>query len=151
MATNSWILLADRTQAKVLHVLEGGRGPFPQLACFEHEEGRQRLHERDSDKPGRVVHPEGGLSAVEPHEDREHVEAKRFAAQLVDHLEQNRQEGRFSQLFVVAPPKFLGVLRDAWTPSLRKLVTLESHHDLMTLPGAELQRRLEELISAPVA
>lgn len=60
------------------------------------------------------------------------------------------QEGRFSQLFVVAPPKFLGILRDAWTPSRRKLVVLETHHDLMTLSSAEVQRRLEKLIAASI-
>lgn len=144
----TWILVANRTKARLLHAMPHGLGPSPTLACFVHEEGRLQDRERNSQEPSRVVHPGGGVSAQEPHEDREHVEAKRFAKQLTDYLEKGRQEGRFDQLTVVATPKFLGVLRDAWTPSLRKMVQAEIPRDLMTLPDAELQQRLEELMSA---
>jgi protein required for attachment to host cells len=131
-------------------VLPDGQGPFPELACFVHEAGRLQARERDDDKPGRVNHSAGYPSAVEPHEDRDHVESRRFATELANSLEHRRQENRFDQLIVIAPPKFLGVLRDAWTPSLRNMISLEFHQDLMTLPDAELQQRLEELIGAAV-
>jgi protein required for attachment to host cells len=146
-----WILIADRSKAKLLHALPDGQGPFPVLNCFVHEQGRLQPRERDSAEPSRVVHPAGYVSALEPHEDREHVESRRFAAELVDHLERCRQEGRFDRLKVFAPPKFLGVLRTAWTPSLRKMIEAEVDHDLMTLSDAELQDRLEELPAAAIA
>lgn len=147
MSTIHWILIADRSKAKLVHALPDGQGPFPTLQCFVHEAGRLQPRERDSDEPSRVVHPAGYVSALEPHEDRDHVEATRFAAELVAHLERSRQEGRFDQLTVIAPPRFLGVLRDTWTPSLRKMIHLELHHDLMSLTAAELQKRLDELLS----
>lgn len=147
----TWILIADRTKAKLVHVLPHGEGPFPELASLAHEAGRLQPRERDSSKPGRVIHPAGYASAVEPHEDRDHVESRRFAAEIVHHLDHCRQEGRFDQLMVIAPPKFLGVLRDAWPPPLQKLVHREIDQDLMTVPVAELQRRLEELMPESAA
>ena len=147
----TWILVADRTKAKLLHALPHGQGPFPELASLVHEAGRLLPHERDSAEPGRVIHPAGYASAVEPHEDRDHVESKRFAAEIVNYLDHCRQEGRFDQLMVIAPPKFLGVLREAWPPPLKKLVHLEIDQDLLTVPAAELQRRLEELAAESIA
>lgn len=146
-----WILIADRTKARLLHVLPNGQGPFPELACFVHEAGRLQPRDRDSDEPGRVIHPAGYASAVEPHEDRDHVESTRFASELASSLERSRQEQRFDRLIVIAPPKFLGVLREEWTPALRKMIQLEIHQDLLNLPDAELQQRLEELVTTATA
>lgn len=142
----TWILVADRSRAKLLHVLPEGQGPYPTLACWSHEAGRIQPRERDAEEPGRIIHPAGYASAVEPHEDRDHVEARRFAKELVGHLEHSRQERRFDRLFVIAPPGFLGVLRDAWTPSLHAMIVREWNHDLAGLTEAALQRRLEELL-----
>jgi protein required for attachment to host cells len=150
MANVSWILVADRTRARLLHVLPHEQEPFPTVACFTHAAGRLRPRERDSDEPSRVVHPAGHASALEPHEDREHVEAVRFAAELVDYLERSRQDGRFDRLIIIAPPKFLGVLRNAWTPSLQRMVEREETHDLLGLSDVELQVRLEDLVAARV-
>lgn len=145
MATIDWILVCDRTRAKLFHALPAGQGPFPVLACLIHEQGKLSSQERNTDKPGRVVHPAGWQSAVEPHEDADHLESRRFASELVEDLERGRQERRFDRLIVVAPPKFLGVLREAWTPSLKALICTEIAQDWMTLPAAELQERLEAL------
>lgn len=148
MTAVDWILIADRSKAKLLHVLPTGHRPFPTLACFAHSESRLQPRERDSQEPSRVIHPAGYASALEPHEDREHVEARRFAAELADYLERSRQEGRFDRLTVIAPPKFLGVLRVAWTPSLRSMIQAEFDQDLTPLPEAELQLRLDQLTAA---
>lgn len=145
MGTVDWILVADRTRAKLFHAIPGGHGPFPVLACFTHEQGRLLPQERNTDKPGRAVHPAGWTSAVEPHEDADHVENRRFAAELVSYLERGRLERRFDRLTVIAPPKFLGVLRDAWKSSLKPLIGTEIPQDLMQLSDAELQQRLESL------
>ncbi len=147
----TWILVADRCRAKLLHALPDGQGPYPTLGCWSHEAGRLQPRERDAEEPGRVIHPAGYASAVEPHEDRDHVEARRFAKELVDHLEHSRQERRLDRLLVIAPPGFLGVLRDAWTPSLHAMIDREWNLDLSGLSEADLQRRLESLNLADIS
>ena len=145
MSPVTWILVADRSRAKLLHVLPDGKVPYPTLGCWIHEAGRLQPRERDAEEPGRVIHPAGYASAVEPHEDRDHVEARRFAKELVNHLEHLRQEHRFDRFVVIAPPGFLGVLRESWTPSLHSMIIRELNLDLSGLPETELQKRLESL------
>jgi protein required for attachment to host cells len=148
MLTVDWILVADRSRAVVLHALPHGIRPYPTLANFVHAEGRQRPHDRDSDVSGRIQHPGGARSTIEPHEDRWHVEARRFAKVLTEALDRDRLNGRFDRLFVVAPPAFLGVLRETWPGALRDHIAAEFAEDLLPLPEPELQSRLSGIVSA---
>jgi protein required for attachment to host cells len=148
MLTVDWILIANRSRASIVHALPHGVRPYPTLASYIHAEGRLRPHERDSDVSGRIQHPGGARSTIEPHEDRDHVEARRFAKQLVDVLDRDRQNGRFDRLFVIAPPAFLGVLRETWPNPLRDRIALELNEDLLPLPEHELQTRLVQIVTA---
>jgi protein required for attachment to host cells len=148
MLSVDWILVADRTRAHLLHALPHGLRPYPTLASFVHAEGRQLSQERDSDVSGRVQHPGGARSTVEPHEDRWHVESRRFAKQLVEALDRDRQQGRFDRLIVVAPPAFMGVLREHWPSPVRERIVAEITEDLLPLPEKELQSRLAEIVGS---
>jgi len=148
MLTVDWILIADRSRAILFHALPHGLRPYPALASFVHAEGRMSPQERDSDVSGRIQHPGGARSTIEPHEDRKHVEARKFARQLVETLGRDRQNGRFDRLVVAAPPAFLGVLRETWTPLLRERIAAEVAEDLLPLPEKELQTRLSGLVAS---
>uniref|UniRef100_A0A7C4LJW9 Host attachment protein n=1 Tax=Schlesneria paludicola TaxID=360056 RepID=A0A7C4LJW9_9PLAN len=146
MATVDWVLVADRSRARLLHALPGGKKPWPILASFIHVEGRQSPQELQSDAPGRIFLPGGARTAAEPHEDRVHVEARRFATHLAGILDRDRQERRFDRLFVIAAPTFLGVLREVWPVTLRRTVAGEVDLDLMNLEENELQARLMQIV-----
>jgi len=148
MLTVDWILVADRSRGIVLHALPHGVRPYPTLASFVHVEGRQTPQERDSDVSGRIQHPGGARSTIEPHEDRWHVEARRFAKKLADFLEHDSLNGRFDRLIVIAPPAFLGVLREAWPPHVRDRIVCEIDDDLLPLPESELQTRLANIVAS---
>jgi protein required for attachment to host cells len=143
MSGVTWILVADRSRAKLLHRLPDGQVPYPTLHCWSHGPGRVRVSDRKSDQPGRVAHPAGYYSALEPHEDLDHVEARRFAAELTSYLEGCRLENRFDDLIVVAAPKFLGTLRESWSPVLGRMVVRELNADVTGLSDANLQSYLE--------
>lgn len=143
-----WILIADRSRALILHALSNPARPFPTLYSFVHPESRLTGCEQDSDASGRIQLRGVARTAVEPHEDRKHVESRRFASQIVDVLERNRQEGRFDRLFVIAPPMFLGVLRECWSSPLRNHIAAEVTKDLTQLPDAERQQRVEEILAS---
>lgn len=146
MGPVTWVLIADRTRAEILHALPENLGPYPTLQCFTHEEGRMLPQDRDSDAPGRMQLAGGMRSAVEPHEDRWHVEAQRFAQRLVTFLDQARHDRRFDQLLVIAPPAFLGVLRAAMPEVLHRCVVHEEGMNLLPLSPSELQQRLREIV-----
>lgn len=148
MTSIDWILIADRSRAVILRALPASTHPFATVASFVHSEGRLRPRDQDSDVPGRVQHPGGARSTVEPHEDRWHVEARRFAKQLTEALQREHQSSRFDRLFVVAPPVFLGVLRKEWPSALRNCIAAELAEDLMPLPEHERQSRLAAVVAA---
>jgi protein required for attachment to host cells len=146
--TVDWVLVADRTRARLLHALPKDLGASPTLAAFVHEAGRLQRRERESDIPGRIFHPGGARSLVEPHEDIEHRESRKFAAKICDYLDQACLEGRFDRLIVVAPPDFLGVLRDEWPEKVRARIVCELGKELAGLTDPQLQARLEEIMAA---
>lgn len=148
MSTVDWILVADRSRAVVLHALPNGIGPFPVLSSYLHAEGRLRSQDRDSDVWGRVQHPGGARSTVEPHEDRWHVEASRFAKELVGTLEHEFRNGRFERLVVIAPAPFLGVLRAEWPQLLRNCIIKEQVENLLGMPESERQKKLAEIMES---
>lgn len=143
----TWILIADRTRAEILHALLDGLGPYPTLQSFIHAEGRMLPQERDSDSAGRVQLAGGARSSVEPHEDRWRVEAQRFAHQIIADLDQARHDRRFDRLIVIAPPPFLGVLRATMPDTLHRCVVHEENGNLLQLSETEIQQRLRGIVA----
>lgn len=148
LETVDWILVADRCRACLLHVMPENIGGITTLAAYLHTEGRLQSHERDSDTPGRIQLRGEARSTFEPHEDRQHVEARRFANELAESLQHERNRGHYDRLFVVAPPSFLGVLREAWPKSVRDTIVHEEAAELMNLPEPERLLRLTRIVAA---
>lgn len=142
-----WVLVADRHQAKVYQVTEGAKPAWPCVAMLTHAESRLQPRELETDAPGRVILPGGARSAVEPHEDRVIVEAKKFARQVVDQLDHDRQAQKFHRLYIVAEPTFLGILRETLPNPLKVLVVHEQSCDLVELDDHELTKRLKSLLN----
>jgi protein required for attachment to host cells len=72
-----------------------------------------------------------------------HDEAERaFLRELLGELQSSAMERKFKGLVVVAPPRALGVIREAYPPGLRALVRAELGHDYTHLPVDEVERRL---------
>lgn len=118
------------------------------------------LHDRDfkSDRPGRVYDhaaaPNGRRGATAhhatggDHRPRE-VEAQAFARRIAMRLQQDCALGAPEHLVLVAPPRFLGLLRQALPESISKLVVEEIHKDLVREPAEHLQAHLAALLCPP--
>jgi protein required for attachment to host cells len=70
----------------------------------------------------------------------ENLRNELFARRVGDYLDQARQERRYDQLVLVAPPKFLGALRKELRKEVEKLVADELPKDLSWLSARELER-----------
>ncbi|HUG79449.1 MAG TPA: host attachment protein, partial [Burkholderiales bacterium] len=79
----------------------------------------------------------------------EHV-AEVFAKRIGDYLEKARTEHRYDRLYLVAPPKFLGVLRRKLDRDVEKLVMGELPKDLSGLRIQDLQEQLAEIVQGNV-
>ncbi|HTT06465.1 MAG TPA: host attachment protein [Steroidobacteraceae bacterium] len=115
------------------------------------------LHDRDfkSDRPGRVYDhaaaPNGRRGATghhatgSEHRPRE-IEAQAFARRIASRLQDDYTRGAPDHVVLIAPPRFLGLLRQALPESISKLVTEEIHKDLVREPPDALQAHLAALL-----
>jgi protein required for attachment to host cells len=116
--TTTRVLVAHDAGARVFDQRGPGKGLI-ELSDIAFEDGRRSLTEINADRPGR----RGSTGhAFEPHEDARTHAVHHFARTLVEDLALAHHRGEFSRLILVAPPRFLGFLREALAPKLRRAV-----------------------------
>jgi len=119
----TFVLVADASRARLYLGSEGEAKPkLSLLEEFEHPKSRAKNMDLASDGPGRPldsVAMNSARSATDPRPDPKEVEAEKFARELGHRLASHCDAHAFDDLVIVAPPKFLGLLRSA----------LATHHD----------------------
>jgi hypothetical protein len=151
MATTTWIIAADTSRARILQVMDRD-GRLDEVEDFVNPSAR--LHQRDmtTDAEPRFnghggVGKAGSGRTGGPGNDREakrkgEYETEVFVRQLGDYLDKARNAHRFDRLHLIAPPKFLGLLRKELAGEVQKLVSDELPKDLSGLDTRELEQRL---------
>jgi len=149
---NTWIVTADESRARVLQVQDRATQALEEVENFVNPSGR--AHERDlqSDAEPRFnghggVGKAGTAPTGGPASDRETQGAiehsvKMFAKHLGTYLEQARQQHRYDELVLVAPPKFLGALRKELGKEVNETIADELPKDLSGLNTRELSAYL---------
>lgn len=69
----------------------------------------------------------GADSDYDPHE----ADIQRFAKRIVRRLDEKRREGEMDHLYIVADPKFLGILRGKLSRPTQRLVDTAIAHDMI--------------------
>ena len=136
-----WVVVCDGKKALLLENV--GDEKFVNLKTREvREHADPKTHELGTDEPGRAFSSVGsGRSAVEQ-TDWHVQEENRFLQKLAGHLEAAVNAGEAKSLIVVAPPRALGVLRQAYSHNLRAAVRAEIDKDLVKLPVHEIEKHL---------
>lgn len=141
-----WFVVADEGRARVLERVQ------PRAALQEVQELRDELaHVRGAelqrDAKGRLYGKGERFMGhtAEPKTDPHRKEARKFARQIADLLEQARNERRYDRVFIVAAPAFLGELRHELPESVRKVLAGELDQDLVNLDTHDLEQRLRAL------
>ena len=138
----AWVLVGDGRKALVLR--NEGDEMFPNLQATTvfKDQANPATAQLGTDRPGRTVeHFSGRRSSMEQtdwHEIAEH----RFAQGVASTLCARDDAGEISALVVVAPPKTLAELRDAFSDSLRSKIIAEVNKDLTKHPVHEIERLL---------
>lgn len=144
------IVVADQSEAD-FYELEQRHMP-PQFVQRV-EDADAHLHNRDlkSDRPGRVFDHaptsggrRGGVAHHSTGGERSprKVEARRFARRIAQALEEARQLNLYDRIVVMAPPEFLGLLREEMPPAVRAVLTAEIGKDLVHEPPEALSAYL---------
>jgi len=109
----TFLLIADASRARLFRRSDQA-DELELVEELEHPESRAMNRDLMADKPGRAFTGGGmvpGRSSMEYETDPKDVEAEKFARELGDDLARRCDEHTFDDLVVVAPPKFLGLLR----------------------------------------
>lgn len=146
MATETLILIADAARARLFATRR--QAPWQLLQSFDHPAGAARAGELISDRPGRVQQSvaDGRRSAADPKHSIHEVETEAFARGLAEALDSAVAARHPRAVVLVAPPRFLGRLRETISRPVRALVGASLGQDLTGLPEHELPGRLAEVV-----
>ena len=140
---STWIVLADAGRARIFAT--SPRRPLRLVRRFAHAKSRLKGAAVTADRPGRVRLAGGRRAAVDRHTPAKEVEAEHFAHELVQFL-RHAHGTRFSELALVAPPHFLGILRRTLGPDLRRMIVAAAPEDLTELEERLLPSHLHDLL-----
>lgn len=133
----TWIVVADASRARLFE-RSSTSVPLTELQAFVHLQSRQSNYDT-ADEYGRVF--ETGKQArhyIEPKVSRVEQEVQLFAQELGRFLNGAVAEHRFDDLVLVAPPAFLGALREHIDDQTQRLVSGTVNKDLTLLDPARI-------------
>jgi len=140
----TWVLVADGAKARLFEIAAKD-AQMTEIDCFANPAGRAAGHDLTTER--RPMVDESATSArhaLEPHTSLREKSAECFARALRDVLENGHALGRYERIVLVAPPHFLGVLRNGLGDHLCEWVTAEIRRDLTALPAREVRARLPD-------
>jgi len=149
-----WCLVCDESRGLLFREAPPSRA-FELFATFDHPEGRARAIDLVSDAPGRKPvggsHGDGlggrpggfpGRPGVEPDTDPKDVEAQKFARELAAALHKGLDDHAYEAWVLVAPPRFLGLVKATVGEQVKKHLRATIDKDLAPLEPREIARRL---------
>jgi protein required for attachment to host cells len=142
-----WILIADEGRARLFAMKTEDR-KLEETEGFIHSKSRLRSGQILTDRPGRVGPPAGGhrMASVQPHTDPKTVEIERFAVELAAALHDARAKSSYDLLALVAPPRFLGMLRGRLSTEVSRVLVGCLDKELTTVDVRELPRYLTDVV-----
>ncbi len=143
--TITWLLIADSSRARLftLHKPKFFQHPshdnLSLLHTFNHEDSRKRAGELVVGKPGKF-----GKGTFDGNNTPHEHEAARFAHELATALHTGFDKHDFRDVILVAPPYFMGVLKETLPEQVRRHVSQTIEKDYTQLSTQELAARLSE-------
>jgi protein required for attachment to host cells len=136
-----WVVVCDGRKALILE--NAGDEKFPNLRTKEvHEQKNPPTHEQGTDAPGRSFSSVGNRRSVFDQTDWHGQAEQKFLEDLAGRLDAAIGAGETKSIIIVAPPNALGVLRRAYSPTLRQAVRAELDKDFVRLPVHEIEKHL---------
>jgi protein required for attachment to host cells len=136
-----WVVVCDGAKALILE--NAGDGMHPDLKTKEvHGHTDAKTREQGTDAPGRSVNSVGARRSAMEQTDWHDQDEQRFLTELAGRLDAAVTAGETKSVIVVAPPRALGVLRQAYSGGLRNAVRAEIDKDYVSMPVHEIEKRL---------
>ncbi len=142
----TWVLIAHDAGARIFENFGPGKG-LDLVQEIEHPEGRERNRDIDTDRPGRSFQSADARRSAMGREESAHERTVAdFARKLANKLEHARATNQYDRLVLVAPPRFLGLLRGSLDDVTATLVIGSLDKDLAHSKESELGKQLADVI-----
>ena len=139
--TGEWVVVCDGAKALILE--NAGDAQDLNLKTREvYEQKNKATHEQGTDAPGRAFNSVGNARSSMEQTDWHQRSETAFLEELVKTLDRELSAGSFKSVVVCAPPRALGVLRQAYTPALKQAVRAEVDKDFVKIPVHEIEKHL---------
>jgi protein required for attachment to host cells len=149
MKDTTWIIAADASRARILES-HPGEPAFREVRDWLNPDGRAKGRDLNADAQGRASDfgrgspGHGASNSMGPPTDPAEHEVEKFSRELGGYLDKARTGHLYDHLYLVAPPKFLGLLRRNLSKECERLVVDSIDEDLTRLAPHELQSHLRE-------
>jgi len=136
-----WVVVCDGAKALVLE--NTGDAKFPNLKMREvYEQKDLPTHLLGADKPGRTHSSTDPGSSSVTQTDWHNQAEQAFLTHLAQRLDAEIAAGKVKSLILVAPPRALGMIRHAYSHTLRSAVRAEIDKDLVKHPVHDIEKHL---------
>lgn len=140
-----WILLADGGNARFIERVRPS-GKLLEIQSLTHS--HDLTHEHGRDRPGRGFGPGAAYHhAYEPHGDWHEQQRDNFAKEIVQVLNKAHTDKKFDELYILAPPKMLGLIRQHVTThadhKMRAKITREISKDETHFTLNDIQKSID--------
>jgi len=151
----TWVVVADAARARFFRVdnasVHGGSqyapsgealvGTLVEIKDLSHAESLRKEREMASDAPGMSsvpgMHSKFGMDEKVPPKE---TEAIRFAKEVAQTL--HADMAAYDRLYIVAPPHFLGLLREAMDKAVHERLAGELRKELTHFPPEQIREHL---------
>jgi protein required for attachment to host cells len=107
-----------------------------------HEDFNPKTSEQGSDRPGRVQESAGSARSGVAQTDWHDQQERQFLLRLATRLDEAVRKSETQKLVVIAPPRALGILREAYSPITRQALRGEIAKDYIHMPVYEIEQHL---------
>jgi protein required for attachment to host cells len=140
----TWILAADGTRARIF-AMEGTE--VQEVEDLSNPRGRDAERDINTDKQGNWNgggRQQGASHSYEPDVTPLKHEEEKFAKAIGDFLDKASLEKRFDKLCVIAPPEFMGRLRDKMGEQAKKCIKEELVKDISWFSDAAVEQYVKQ-------
>lgn len=140
---STWIVIADSSRARIFTV-EPEQQDFQEIEDFSNPQGRANVRELTTDRQARrASEGHNQASTWEPKADAVEHETELFTKDLGQYLDKARTEHRYQKLCLIAPPRFLGLIRQNLSKEAQKMVEEEIAKDISWFGSEDIEAYLK--------
>ncbi len=141
IGSGDWVVVCDGRKALILE--NEGDEEFPNLRMREvREHDDAPTHSQGADVPGRVHQSFRATRSAVEQTDWHDMAERHFLMEIVHRLDAALTNKLVKMFILVASPRALGMLRPAYSPALRRAISVEIDKDWVGLPIHEIEEKL---------